>query len=314
MPRCPICNGETTFRFSALDYARPNDQTERKLNWCARCDFGRLGGEFYPTEVSTFYPDDYYTHGAAGNAPQPELSFLERLRTHLAWRIDWGRDFHPNEIEACGGAVCDIGCGAGNVLRLWKEAGYQTFGIEPDPIARLRAIEAGEIFDGTAENPPKAILNRKFDIVQMSHVLEHCIDPFAAIANAKQMLAKDGTLIIEVPNNAALGFSMFQAAWPWADIPRHLNFFTDTSLRLLLQSNGLMIHQTIYTGYTRQFAPNWIAKQSEIWRAIKTDRTPNFEIATWSLLLRTALSKDRCKYDLIRVHARFPTNGTAILN
>ncbi len=35
MPRCPICNGETTFRFSALDYARPNDQTERKLNWCA---------------------------------------------------------------------------------------------------------------------------------------------------------------------------------------------------------------------------------------------------------------------------------------
>ena len=199
-------------------------------------------------------------------------------------------------------------------MRLWKEAGYQTFGIEPDPIARLRAIEAGEIFDGTAENPPKAILNRKFDIVQMSHVLEHCIDPFAAIANAKQMLAKDGTLIIEVPNNAALGFSMFQAAWPWADIPRHLNFFTDTSLRLLLQSNGLMIHQTIYTGYTRQFAPNWIAKQSEIWRAIKTDRTPNFEIATWSLLLRTALSKDRCKYDSIRVHARFPTNGTAILN
>jgi SAM-dependent methyltransferase len=304
MSKCLLCGGKVEFRFSARDYARPTDRTERSLNWCARCEFGRLEGEFSASEVSSFYPEDYYTHSIATNVPEGVPSFLERLRTHLAWRLDQGRDFHQNEIEIRGGTVCDIGCGAGQRLRLYKNAGFQTFGVEPDSIARSFSADAGEVFDGTAENPPKAIANRQFDVVQMFHVLEHCIDPAAAISNAKQMLAKDGTLIIEVPNNAALGFSTFKAAWPWTDIPRHLNFFTDKSLLTLLQRNRLKICKTLYAGYTRQFQPSWIAKEVEISRHILSGRAPNFDVAAWTLLLRTALSKDRYKYDSIRIHAR----------
>jgi SAM-dependent methyltransferase len=260
-------------------------------------------GEFSLSEVRTFYPADYYTHGIS-DVPQPKPSFLDRLRTHIAWWFDNGRDFHPNELPNHGGLVCDLGCGSGNSLRLFKVSGYQTVGVDPDPVARSIAADAGTILNGTAEDLPLDLLGKKFDVVLMSHALEHCIDPVKAISNAKKLLREDGTLVIEVPNNKALSFSIFRAFWPWTDIPRHLNFFSANSLLNLLQRNGLEIFNTIYVGYTIQFAPAWISKQRDIWKQIGSGRAPNFSGAAWAVLVRTALSQDKYKYASIRIHAR----------
>jgi len=125
-----------------------------------------------------------------------------------------------------------------------------------------------KIFDGTAEDLPLGLVSKKFGIVLMSHVLEHCIDPAKAITNAKQLISKDGTLVVEVPNNSAFSFSKFQVAWPRADIPRHLNFFTECSLPALFKQKGLKPFNTKYVGYTRQFSPAWISQQLNIWKQI----------------------------------------------
>src|SRR5262249_34564022 len=101
-----------------------------------------------------------------------------------------------------------------------------------------------------------------------------------------------------------LSFYMFGAFWPWTDIPRHLNFFSANSLSILLQRNGLEIFNTIYVGYTIQFAPAWISKQKDIWKQIGSGRAPNFSGAAWALLVRTVLSQDKYKYASIRIHAR----------
>lgn len=276
--KCLLCGGTTKHRFS---------QDRFDLQWCEQCDFGRLAGDFTPEIVSTFYSADYYTHQAQANGSAP-LSLFDRALVHAAWRLDHGVDFSPSEIVRGGTTVCDIGCGNGNILRLFKQAGYATTGIDPDPLAREAASDIGTILHGTAEDHS---VTGKFDVVVMSHVLEHCIDPIKSIDNAIRLMTRDGTLVIEVPNNAALGFDWFGTRWPWTDIPRHLSFFTNRSLGKLLMDAGLVITQTYFTGFNRQFSPSW---RRQIGRVS----------SGWPLLAALALKKDSPqKYDSIRVHA-----------
>ena len=301
MPHCFLCGGATRFLFSSRDYARPDDCNTYKVNWCDVCDFGRLEGDFTPQTVQCFYPSNYYTHNSACGA-QREPSRLERLRQNIAWRFDGGVDFAPSEVT--GESICDLGRGAGAHLRRFKRLGKKTVGVDPDPLACNAARDAGDIFNGTAESLPAEISGRKFDVVLMSHVLEHCIDPIAAVINAKSLLAPDGSVVIEVPNNAAVGFHRFEAAWPWTDIPRHLNFFTQLSLKSVMQRAGLRPSKVFYTGYMRQFTPYWVDLQKHIIATIRSvESFPNPHAAAWILLFQTLQAEPSRRFDSVRIHA-----------
>jgi len=300
---CVLCGGPVRYLFSARDYRRPADRAEYSVNWCDNCEFGRLEGNFTPTVVQSFYDIPYYTHGFVRAAPN-RVTVWERLRCHLAWRADRGANFTPMELGASADrSVCDIGCGGGENLDALKNAGFRVVGIEPDGKARSLSSQIAEVFDGTAEQLPSQIHGQDFDIVLMTHVLEHCVDLRATLKNVCSILKPGGSVVIEVPNNAAKGFVTFGSIWPWSDIPRHINFFTERSLRSLLHSHGLEITSVRYAGYFRQFAPDWINTQTEIWASIGTGSQPKFGLAAWLLLVQTALTQRCRKYDSIRVHA-----------
>jgi SAM-dependent methyltransferase len=300
-----LCEATMRHLFSARDYRRLSDPSEYILNWCNKCQFGRLEGEFSPEKVEGFYKIAYYTHAStAANLPGVR-SFSERLRSHLAWRLDHGVEFRPSELgEPNERGVCDIGCGNGSKLEMLKNAGFQIAGVEPDPNARAIAMKVGEVFDGTAERLPPQVKERNFDVVIVSHVLEHCIDPKMAIKNIRSIIKPGGCVVIEVPNNASVGFAKFQANWPWSDIPRHINFFTERSLKILLHSQTFGNFSVNYVGYFRQFVSDWVDSQNEIWTAIGTGSRPNFSTNAWFLLARTAFAPRSRKYDSVRIRAR----------
>ncbi|ABQ35980.1 class I SAM-dependent methyltransferase [Bradyrhizobium sp. BTAi1] len=278
--RCLICGSEMAFLFSA-----PAHEEWFELYWCHECDFGRLAGDFPQDRVATFYSDDYYTHSVKQKDDRsPSLS--ERALIHAAWLLDNGRHFSPTEVPQ-GKTFCDIGCGNGADMRLFREAGYETSGIEPDPLARRQAKVHGSVYAGVAEDLPSI---GPFDVVSLMHSLEHCSDPVKAIEGVKQLLADDGTLVIEVPNSTALAFRWFKERWPWTDIPRHLSFFTETSLRRLLERCGLKVTQVRYVGFTRQFLPEWRNKVGS-------------KFSGWPLLMSSGLLRDALKFDSIRIHA-----------
>jgi SAM-dependent methyltransferase len=291
-------------QYRVRDHLRPEVVTEFPVEWCDSCEYGRVAGEFTPGEVAAFYAAGYYTHGPETVGKQ-RMGLLNRLRMHLAWRLDGGRDLSPDELARLKEhpRLCDVGCGSGQAMAAFKQAGYEAVGIEPDPAARSIAAQNGEVFEGTAEALPAEIEGRQFDAVLLSHVLEHCIDPVAALGNVKSLLAPEGTAIIEVPNNDAAGLQMFGAGWFYADIPRHLQFFTEKSLRAALGRAGLRVTNTIYTGYMRQFSPEWQAAHEVIRARIGGGPGGAREGNLWELLLRTAFARERRKYDSIRVHA-----------
>src|ERR1700733_14438541 len=197
MATCFLCGREMAPRFHTRDHLRPDDLTEYSLEWCARCEFGRIAGEFTPKDVAEFYSEDYYTHFAPADSAQNSMQLLDRLRVHLAWRTDRGADLSPGEVSRSKAApsLCDVGCGSGQAMAAFRQAGYEAVGIEPDPAARVLATKIGAVFEGTAETLPYAIAGKQVDVVLLSHVLEHCIDPAAALKNVKSLLAPGGTAI-----------------------------------------------------------------------------------------------------------------------
>lgn len=303
MATCFLCGTKMSARFETRDHLRPHVSTQYAVEWCAGCAFGRAAGEFTPADVAAFYAPDYYTHFMQETQPPASMSFLDRLRIHLAWRTDRGVDLSPQEVSPTHHAptLCDEGCGGGQAMSAFKQAGYAVVGIEPDPAARAVAAKAGEVLEGTAEAIPDDLAEREFDVVLLSHVLEHCIDPVAALANVKRLLKPGGTAILEVPNNAALGFAMYGPVWFFADVPRHLQFFTEASLRQALMRSGLRVTRVLHTGYTRQFTPQWLAAQKKIRERAGLDQIK--EGSAWALLAQTAFARPSRKYDSIRVHA-----------
>jgi SAM-dependent methyltransferase len=305
MAVCFLCGEEMVPRFRARDHLRPQNSTEYLVEWCTPCEFGKIAGGFTPGDIAAFYTANYYTHAAPASASKSSMRLFDRIRTHLAWRMDRGIVLSPNEVARVRSAptLCDVGCGSGQAMSQFKQAGYDAVGIEPDPAARSVATQFGVVLEGTAEALPVEVDERLFDLVLLSHVLEHCIDPGAALCNVKRLLAPGGTAIIEVPNNESVAFETYGPGWFFADIPRHLQFFSESSLRTALEIAGMRVTQVVYTGYTRQFSPQWLAAQREIRARIGLGSNGRGAGSAWGLLARTAFARDARKYDSIRVHA-----------
>lgn len=313
---CPICNSEMSYRFSAsCDHSKPKNKEEYKVFWCSECDYGQVWERPSATEITDFYNlENYYTHTVNNEQPEIKTSFFDKLRLHLAWRLDSSQSDRRDNVESFieGGnlKVCEIGCGNGRNLLNFQNKGFKVWGVEPDTNARKIAIKSlSNVFDGTVDNLPKAITNQKFDIVLMSHVLEHFLDINAAIINAKSLLKENGILIIEVPNCKAIAFDNYLEGWLMSDIPRHLNFFTPKSLRRVMNQHSLEIVDEKYLHYFRQFSNQFLDREQEIWFALNEQNEtkkekPNFKMRAWKLLLQSFYLPKERKYDSIKIIAK----------
>ena len=141
----------------------------------------------------------------------------------------------------------------------------------------------------------------------------HTLDPVAAAKNAYKLLKPAGVAFIETPNNAAFGLKVAGTAWPWLDVPRHLNFFTQKSLDAVVRMVGLEPEGVEYLGYCRQFGAHWRRDTQEIFSFLRRHRDPRTsrwrkydEVWSWGLLAITLLAPPERKYDSIRIVARRP--------
>ena len=134
------------------------------------------------------------------------------------------------------GSVLEIGCATGELARSTRGR---------LPISRYEAIElspAGEAarahVDRLHEAPLPELLSANaiegpFDIVLMSHVLEHLEAPWDELDAIVTVMAPEGALFLEVPNESG------NRGLPIDDNRSHLHFFSVRSLSHLLAAKGL---------------------------------------------------------------------------
>jgi len=184
-----------------------------------------------------------------------------------------------------------------------RDRASRILGIEPDPEARRVAIGKGiRVVAGTAELLPAETAGERFDIVLMCHVLEHCIDPELALRNAKSLLSEGGSIFVETPNNRAAGLDLLGSSWSQLDVPRHLNFFTERSLKLLAERAGLVVVAVSYAHFVRQFVGERIGEEQRREQLLSGRKLRR---SRWSwLLLETAFARAERKYDSVRLQLR----------
>ena len=141
------------------------------------------------------------------------------------------------------GKLLDVGCGNGRFLSIMRRGGWKTAGIEADIelAARLRAELGLDIHAGRIENCP--FEDSSFDVIHLSHVLEHLADPVASLGKALRLLKTGGRLYLRLPDSNGLAAKLFKDRWVGLDAPRHLCIYTRESVEMLLDKSGFILEE-----------------------------------------------------------------------
>jgi 2-polyprenyl-3-methyl-5-hydroxy-6-metoxy-1,4-benzoquinol methylase len=144
------------------------------------------------------------------------------------------------------GRALDIGCAGGRFGADLLSRGFtEVVGIEPVPeVAELARTNLSSVVTGTFSGVDRAALGL-FDVIAFGDSLEHMLDPWQALRDAREMLTGGGVLLLSVPNVAHL--SVLLSAWRrgrWDYKGKglldrtHLRFFTPATLAEALVAAG----------------------------------------------------------------------------
>ncbi|MEO7027643.1 MAG: class I SAM-dependent methyltransferase [Caulobacteraceae bacterium] len=131
--------------------------------------------------------------------------------------------------------ILELGCATGELAHVARQilpvARYD--GVEMSPARE----QARPHLDALHTEPLSVLIENGFqgeyDVVAMSHVLEHLRDPAVELRAMKQVLAPGGAIFLEVPNRSG------HPRLPIDDNLCHLHFFSPSSLTRLLANEGL---------------------------------------------------------------------------
>lgn len=138
------------------------------------------------------------------------------------------------------GRLLDVGCGNGDFLARMHASSYEVEGLEPDPVAS--AVARGRGFRvTTGPLAPGTFPANSFDVVTLSHVLEHLPDPVATLRVCRAVLRPGGRVVVVTPNARSLGVRTFGPHWRGWEVPRHLLIFTPTALAEAARHAGFAV-------------------------------------------------------------------------
>jgi len=149
------------------------------------------------------------------------------------------------------GRLLEIGTFAGIFLNRVRADGWQVTGLEPwRPVANYARARYGlEILDGVLPNP--ALADTDYDAVVMLHVIEHMPDPGANLREIHRVLKRGGVLVVETPRFDSLSFKLLgRRERSIQNCPGHIFFFTEQSLRRMLERNGFKVFRVERVGRT----------------------------------------------------------------
>jgi SAM-dependent methyltransferase len=144
------------------------------------------------------------------------------------------------EAEIGMGRILDVGCATGDFLKVARSRGWQVLGADPSA-ARAQVEAAGIELVGTNVHDVD-VKDGSLDAITFWDVLEHVTNPVADLAQARRLLKPGGVLALTVPDAANFLARVSGRRWfGYKTAGEHLQFFTNASLRIALQTAGVAV-------------------------------------------------------------------------
>jgi len=135
------------------------------------------------------------------------------------------------------GRLLDVGCGDGSLGVELARRGWEVRGLDFDADAVAVARGRGLTVDHgglRAQRYPAA----SFEVVTMSHSLEHVPEPQAVLEEVRRILTPGGKAVILTPNASSWLHRRVGRDWQPLEPPRHLQVFTRRALCDLMERAG----------------------------------------------------------------------------
>lgn len=137
------------------------------------------------------------------------------------------------------GKLLDVGAGIPDFVLKMKKRGWDSMALEISP-GQVKLIKKyiGEkkVFKGDFEKID--LKHNFFNVLTFWHMLEHLINPAKAIRKSAGVLKKGGRLYAEFPNFNSLNLKFFRQDYVYFDLPGHLVYYNQKSLKQLFSKNG----------------------------------------------------------------------------
>ena len=228
---------EASLLFSATDRLYATTDRIFQIVECRQCRLIRLHPQPEPGELRAYYPPEYWSLPGTTATDRLEQWFRRLvLRDHLHFV-----ERALNESESPG-MVLDVGCGDGLFLELLAARGRTNIAgleVSPDAATTARTRAGVPVICGTLSHAPFA--PGSCAAVTMFQVLEHLYQPASYLDAARDLLAPEGRLIVQVPNVACWQFLLLGEHWNGIDVPRHLVDFRLADLEALLEDRGFEV-------------------------------------------------------------------------
>ena len=153
------------------------------------------------------------------------------------------------------GRALDCGCGAGDNARILSLRGWEVDAITISPDEQLTASQiCKSVYIANLESGIPPEIQGGYNLVVMSHVLEHLRNPTRLLEDAKRLLAPDAILAVALPNvlNWRYRFRFLAGRFDYEEEgimdSTHLRFYSFASGKRLLESNGYLISTATVEG------------------------------------------------------------------
>lgn len=216
MRLCPLCQSDRSDRRRSDDllYTVATGQT---IHCCNDC------GMVYADNTPVIDYAANSTYGSLSSAPDKTAHYEQIVANCL--RAGVTRDK----------SVLDIGCGAGGLMKAFLAAGFRT--------VHGLSVSAAEV--DACNNRGLTVLHRDveniglcapYDLVALSHVLEHVPEPIPFLRAVRRWIKPTGSLYVETPN--ALYYADYFTGIAQGFNSEHINHFDPDHLHQVLVRSG----------------------------------------------------------------------------
>lgn len=235
--QCVICAKDL---YPEIDYVfdtRFGIEDPYSIARCESCSLEQTIPVPSQIELNNLY-EQHYNFSGESNTRYTKLReiFLNSSVYRFWLLVDGDISFQMSKGK---GRLLDVGCNEGRGLEFFKRNGFRAEGLELNNHAATIAREKGfTVYTSTLE---EVDLQEKYDVIILSNVLEHSLNPSTMLKAIHGLLNPGGQVCISCPNSNSWLRLIFGRFWVNWHVPFHVTHFSKDALCDLLAANHFVI-------------------------------------------------------------------------
>lgn len=241
---CPVCGNSRARTIGQLktNFLLSLSHSEWAFAQCEHCELLYISPEPSAADLRTIYVDSGQFDDAAYTDPGRVALIIEYMNG--CFRRILERSGHAENDSV---AILEVGAGLAWMCRAAKSVNPDNVTVAQDispeaggkcPWVDFYAL--GELSDARIDE------GAPYDVISLTHVIEHLVDPVAVIRRCKSLLRERGVIFVTAPHRPigwrdnASDIALWER-YSYNHVPAHIQYFSKKSMRKLSEEVGCIL-------------------------------------------------------------------------